>query len=235
MNTLLIKRPYKLLAGLIVFSALSFSIIPPKQLAIFQATHILVYSDSILYANSNTAIGRVYENPAIEGLIPYKTIENGIIKLNSKSLSFNPNVKFYIDTAFRQNLDIVTWSISQSTAINNFNYQTTKSIPTFTNIANIPNSLNKLQNYKIEFGNVNADKIEVSIKDDQIRINNPSSRRVAGNVSEVMIPKEQLSHLSSNDLKVIVTFINEEDQVIDGKSYRFENRLQIIKKLNNSN
>jgi hypothetical protein len=229
------NTPIKIVAALsFIVISFSFTNPEPKILGVFKAINLVTYEDTSLVGNMFTAVTNLYENPPIEGLIPAKNIQDGAIALNSKYLFYDPSVKMYLDSARRSNLNSINWNLNGAVNLPNFNHTTLKSVPVYTNIIGIPKILDKSQDYILNFADIqNVDKIEFNIVDkDKFPINVPWYRKVPGNIGTLIIPKHQISSFNQNsDLTVIVCFINEEQKTIDGITFVFENRLQIIKKL----
>ena len=221
----------KLIAVISICLSFSFLPIANQKLANFKAIKVLTYKDTTLFDTDYSGITTLYETPTISGLRPYKGQYNGIVKLNSSIQMYNQTINMYMDTALRKNLNVINWSISNSTAFENINYSTIKAMPSFTNVACIPNILSKSSNYMISFGNVpNVDRIEFTIDNGSIQIAPPYYRKVPATINTLVIPKINLSCLNINTTsKVRITFINEEEKDFGNKKFVFENRLEIVK------
>lgn len=220
---------------LLVSVGISFSFLrmptPPKKMAFFRAIKMISYTDTFENARGFTGTSMIYETPTIAGLDPYKTIQDGKVKLNASELKFNSVINIYIDTARREQLTAINWNVINSTQFQNLNYTTTKTIPSFTNIACIPKTISKSSNYTLNFGTItNVDKIEFNIENDQFMTSVPYYRKVPANINCLVIPNAHLSCLNINpQARVRISFINEEELIVNNKTIVFENRLDIIK------
>lgn len=233
MKPLLIKLT--IILGAFIVS--SFLLPPNKKYATFKAIKMLSYSDTTLGSSGFTGITTLYEAPPNALLNPYKGVQDGNVKLNSRSLFYNPTINMYLDSANREALDSVNWKITNSTNFSNINYTTLKPIPSFTNITCIPKILHKNNDYIMTFGSVpNVDKIEFTIDNGQLFTVLPFYRIVPANINCLKIPKIHLACLNINNPTFIkVSFINEEEVDFGDKKFVFENRLQITKQITITN
>lgn len=206
-------------------------------MAYFKAIHMRYFVDTIESASSFGGLSTLYETPTINGLIPYKTILDGTVKLNTSALLFNPTINMYMDTARRADLNIVNWKTLNSTNFPNINYTTTKPIPQFNIQAAIPKTLSKNSPYTIHLGNLpGVDKIEFTIENNQFLVSMPYYRLLPGNIGNINIPPPHLQCLTTNpNARVRISFINEEEQTVNNKAVVFQNRLEIIKSVSITN
>lgn len=221
--------------SIVLFASIGFSFLlpPDKKHATFQAIKMLSYSDEILISSGFTGIATLFEAPPNEFLNPYKGTQDGIVKLNSKSLFYNPTINMYLDSTNREGLDSVNWKLNNSVNFTNISYTTVKPIPTFTNIGCIPTILRKSNDYILTFGNIpNVDKIEFTIDNGQLFTNMPFYRVVPANINCLTIPKNHLTCLNiNNPTYVKVSFINQEEVYFGNKKFIFENILRVTKQV----
>lgn len=213
------------------FISLSFNDNEPKTVAVFRAIKMELYTDTLVVASGYAGIASLYESPTINGLNPYKTIKDGVVMLNGVQLGYNDIINTYIDSTQRTSFDSVTWNISSSSNFINNDYIVAKSIPSFTNVALIPNTISKSQDLIIPLGEMkNIDRIEFNINNNTTSIDSQYFQKMTNNSENIIIQKKTLDELDiNNESQIIVTFINEEEKTIDNKKYLFENRYELTK------
>ncbi|MFN8231122.1 MAG: hypothetical protein U0V03_09410 [Bacteroidia bacterium] len=193
-----------------------------------QAIYDNVINDKVL-----TSSAYLFQIPFDDRIIPFKKVNDGIISLNSKNLIYDTNSQLYVDSVRRDlNLNSISWTLNNS-SLENFSYTCTKQIPNTIDPNSIPDNISRTSDYIIDFGSeVNVDRIEFNIVDSVKRFTSPWFKRVPGHINTLTIPYSSYSSLQPvGEMFAILALINTETHIINGKKFKFENRLHIKKKI----
>lgn len=216
---------------------LSFTATDKRPIGVFKIIQLKYYVENNLAGEANMATSYIYEKNANPAIIPFKKINDGEVKLNSKKLIFDEASKDYLDTSKVIKLDNIVWS--KTNGLNpSFIYTLTSGNPSFSAIERIPTTISKSNNLQINLANcdVVADKIEFTINDGVVRLIAPWYRKLSGNVNMILIPKNNfLTLTNTNEAYIIISFIKEETYIVNNEKFLFENRLQIKKKISITN
>lgn len=245
----------KLFFAFTLLSFNSFMVAQPVNIATFKAIKIVSYNDTNLIAEGYSALANIFETPTMIGLRPYKGVNDGNVSLNSVSLGFNNIINMYVDNVQRTSFTIynslaknsavntntlltndssftyIYWSLKNATQHTNFDFNTTKTIPSLIDITSIPNTISLSNDFVLNLGNIpNVDKVEFNIDNEQVLMEMPYYKKMPANSANITILKNDLGILNTNNLTSIrLTLINEEQQTYNNQTYTFENRLEIIK------
>lgn len=225
----------------IIFSASIFFTIlisgfymPPKvsYSGEFRANKIMNYYDSTLSSVMYQGMAFIYDKP-YENFAPANGINNGSIKLNNRSLYFESTIKMYLDSADRKTNQGINWSLSGANNLTNFTYTCTSTYPAFNGVRYLPNIISKSDNLILPINNLQgADQIEVNIDDLKLHLLTPWYRKVNATVTNLVIPKNHLQDLMCGTVTIRISFIKNEEKIFNGKTFKFEHRLNINKTVN---
>lgn len=200
----------------------------------FRVIKMQTIYDDMINDKVLTSSACLFQIPFDGRVIPFKKVNDGIVSLNSKNLIYDSNSQLYIDSVRRElSLNTISWSLNNST-LENFSYTCSKQIPNTISPNTIPSTISRTNDYIIDFGGeIDADRIEFNIVDSIKRVTSPWFKKVSGHINTLTIPYSSYSSLQPvGEMFAILALINTETHTINGKKFKFENRLHIKKKIN---
>lgn len=224
--------------GIIIFfvtilyiTIISAFYIPPRVYfsGEFRANKIMNYSDSTLSSVMYQGLALIYDRP-YESFSPANGVNNGQIKLNNRPLYFETAIRMYLDSADRKTDQGINWSLNETENLTSFNYSCTSTYPIFNGVRYLPNVISKSDNLTIPLNNLQgADQIEVNLDDLKLHLLAPWYRKVNATVTNLVIPKNHLQDLTCGTITMRISFIKNEEKTFNGKTFKFEHRLNINK------
>jgi hypothetical protein len=215
-----------------ISSMMSFS--PPTTQSSFygefKIRKIMNYYDSHSSHTNYIATANLYAN-AVSSSQSWIASNQGQVYYNGSGLKYDPMINFYTDTLERKTNTGIKWSVTTAGSTTGFSTSLTDTFPDFDYIVCLPDVLDKSKNLKVDLNNCSyADEVEVTIWDGQFRTTVPFYRRttIKGN-SNIVIQKSDLSSLSGPGVIVTVSLIKNELQTINGKTYKFEKRFDLVR------
>ncbi|MCA6443801.1 MAG: hypothetical protein ACK5QC_00540 [Bacteroidota bacterium] len=161
-----------------------------------------------------------------------KLKKSGDIYYNNRKMAFNNVAKSYFDSTGSLTQEPVVWALTNSDSLPTINYTTNIGYPMNNSTIILPNTISKSNDLVINTGIFsNYDKIEFMLVPNYLSIVNPWNR-IAGNCNQIVIPKCDLFLLPCSSVKLNLILIKNEEKIVSGKKFKFENRLSIVKIVN---
>lgn len=224
--------------SLILFTILVSAFYNPPRTSFYgelRAMKIMNYYDSTVSSVMYQGMAFIYDTPK-EDFSPANGVNNGTIKLNNRSLYFEPTIKMYLDSADRKTNQGINWSLSGSNSLPTYTFSCLNTYPTFNGIKAIPNTVSKSNNLTLSFNNLQgADQIEITIDDLKLHLLSPWYRKINASINNLVIPKTHLQDLTCGAVTLRISFIKEEEKQFNGKMFKFEHRLNVNKLVNLTN
>lgn len=172
----------------------------------------IIFNDSVLYYNPALSIG------------------SGVLKLNDVPLSFSEMLMNYEDTVERKINNSQVWKYESTDAARSFTFSQSTAMPDISSRHIIPALVQLSNGLSIVFGQTShTDSVQVIIYDYNAPENFPYSKTVAANSNSINIPASDISQFINKHPNITVSFIKDEFQTINNKSYRFNKRFNIVR------
>jgi hypothetical protein len=207
----------------------------------FRITKVLTFS------SSGTPETTYYEGMAflygshVSVFSPWLASNSGSVKLNNVPLYYNSPVKAYMDSSYRKNLTLedIKWELSGSSNLPDFVVDIDSVMPGNPSLQVLPPTINKSSNVVVNLHNlVNTDCVEFMIEDNLPHVVLPWYRKIYCNGPHlnIVIPKSNLNDLTVTQNAVLrMIFTKTTTRTINGKNFKFENRVMIVKPLTINN
>jgi len=213
----------------VILTCSFYTINKPEYYGEFRAIKMMNYYDTTLSSIMYQGISFLYNVPTPD-FSPVNGVDNGIVKFNNRPLYYEPSIRAYLDSADRKSDKGINWSLSGSNFLPNFTFSSSHGFPQFSGINFIPSIINKSDNLVVPFNNIQGvDEIEFTIDDLQLHALCPWYRKVNGSTNTLIIPKTHLCDLQGEIVTIRISFIRKEEKKINGKTFKFEHRLNINK------
>ena len=215
---------------LITLSLFSFLNPPTKIFGDFKIIKMQTYKNNALQSTFFNGLVKLYPE-AMDPRFVFKADNIAHVSLNNKPLKYQTNIKSYNDSIERLVDEGSTWAVSTNNVFSSFTYSCSINYPIFNSIQNIPDTIRKSENYSIDIGGVqNADFVEFIFDDLIFHPQVPWYRKINTSINNVIvIPGSAFNEITSQNGFVRLVFTKGEDKMIDGKNFRFENRLMLVK------
>lgn len=208
---------------------LSFLSPPVTIFGDFKSIKMVTYNKNVAQSTFFNGLVKLYPQ-AVESKMMFKATKLGNVSLNNKQLKYQNNMKAYIDSIERVNDEGVVWSVSTSSVFSAFTYSCPINYPQFIDVQNIPDTISRSGNYIINLTGVqNADFAEFIFDDLTFHVQVPWYRKVNASNGSIIIPGSNFNSITAQYGLVRLVFTKGEDKLIDGKLFRFENRLMLVK------
>jgi len=218
-----------------VFATFFFSFFPPNDRVTFygdfKSIKMETYFRNILQSTFYNGFVKLYPLEVDERM-PFKALNLGIVKINNKTLKYQPNIKAYIDSIERKTDEGVLWSVSSNSVFAAFTQSCSANYPVFNGIQNIPDTISKTRSYVIHLNGLqNSDFVEFVLDDNVFHPSVPWYRkmRTTPQNSVLTIPGHNFNAITVQQAFVRLVFTKAEDVIIAGKKFHFENRLMMVK------
>lgn len=203
---------------------------PIKYFGFLKATEIRYYQDTAM-------INKFYQGLAFlprggtNKLNAFYCKKSGNLFFNNKPLAFQKFVNAYCDSIGSKDFEGIKWNLSSSDSLPSFSYTCSLGYPIINNPIDLPNSISKSNNVLIDISGVsNFDEVEFIINDSQLKIFTPWYRKLT-NVTNFTILKSDLVTLTGPVIQINLLLIKNEEKEFNGKKFKFENRIMLVKNI----
>lgn len=195
----------------------------------FKVLKTVTVIDSSLHYTKFSGMCNLYSD-AVMTTQSWLASDLGRVYFNDVELQYNNGIRTYLDKLDRNECQSIVWTLNDSPIISNFTVVCSEAFPSVSSYNFIPDKLNRAVGFEIVVHGIkNADEIQIFLNDGQFRLSAPFYRLVPVQQNQVFIPSSDLSSLSGDHVTVSVTIISKEMKVVNGKVFKFQKILNIIR------